>query len=276
MTAQARAETVRSAPDSVEETKESGSVRMRFKEVLPLIGCAMLFSGAAPVRFSYRVVEEFPHDVSAFTQGLIFNQEQLYEGTGMPKLSGVRRVDLATGRVQVSRRTPGGEFGEGIVVWKDRLLQLTYRANRGNIYDLRTLKHTGTFDHSFLKEGWGLTTDGRQLIMSEGSDKLFFVDPETLKVTSTLYVGSEGKAVSGLNELEYIEGEIWANVFPTRAVVRISPRNGNVLGTIDFAGLSEGKGLEMNGIAYDAKRRRIFVTGKYWPKLYEIKLTNQK
>ena len=226
--------------------------------------------------YDYEVVATYPHDPNAFTQGLLFVDGQLYESTGQVGRSSIRKVDLATGKVLQQRDIKGPYFGEGLVNWKDRLIVLTWRHQKGFIYDLATFAPRGEW--SYPDEGWGLTQDGRRLIMSDGTPELRFLDPETLKETGRIRVTFNGKPVGALNELEWIKGEIWANVWTTDLIVRIDPATGNVVGRVLLAGLlkpEDRAGAEdvLNGIAYDAKQDRIFVTGKQWPKLYEIKVT---
>jgi glutaminyl-peptide cyclotransferase len=222
----------------------------------------------------YKIVHTYPHDPGAFTQGLVFDGGYLYEGTGMVGESSVRKVELSTGKVLQKIDLPAPYFGEGIVLWKDKLIELTWQSKIGFVYDRATFKQLSTFTYS--REGWGITQDGKRLIMSDGSATLFFWDPETLKETGRLDVDDKGTPVQNLNELEYIHGEIYANVWQTDRIARISPATGHVLGWIDLTGLlsaAERRGTDvLNGIAYDGKQSRLFVTGKRWPKLFEIRL----
>jgi glutamine cyclotransferase len=225
-----------------------------------------------------RVVNTYPHDRDAFTQGLQYENGALYEGTGLLGRSRLRKVQLETGRVLQEIAIPAEHFGEGIVVWKDRIFQLTWRSRVGFVYErdsfrlLRTLSYPG--------EGWGLTHDGRRLIMSDGSATLFFRDPDTFKEIGRLAVHDRGQPVPNLNELEYVRGEIYANVWQTDRIARISPDTGAVTGWIDLAGLLQPEDYApeidvLNGIAYDTKGDRLFVTGKHWPKLFEIKMAGR-
>ena len=229
---------------------------------------------AAPVA-GYRVVNVYPHDRRAFTQGLEYVDGVLYEGTGQNGQSGIRKVKLETGEVLQHQPLDAKYFGEGITVWKDTIVQLTWQAETGFVYDKTTFKQTRTF--SYPGEGWGLTHDGTRLIMSDGSAAIRFLDPSSFQETGRVTVRDKGVAIAKLNELEFVKGEILANVWQTSRIARISPKTGDVLGWIDLTGLldpREAVGTDvLNGIAYDAKGDRLFVTGKWWPKLFEIKVT---
>ncbi len=219
------------------------------------------------------VVAEFPHDVEAFTQGLAIVDGQLYEGTGQYGRSELRKVDLETGRVLQRVPLDRRYFGEGIAIWGDRIIQLTWKAGLAIVYDKETLKPLGTFRYE--GEGWGLTHDGEHLIISDGSSTLRFLDPKTFKVVRRLPVTNNRRRVTRLNELEYVNGDIWANVWMEDYLVRINPENGEVVSTVDLRGLMPRRPHEqavLNGIAYDDKSGRLFVTGKLWPTLFEIKL----
>ncbi len=229
---------------------------------------------ALPV-YGYRVIHVYPHDRGAFTQGLIWRDGYLYEGTGLHGASSLRKVLLETGRVVEHRLLGRQYFGEGITEWNGRLLQLTWTSNLGFIYDRSGLKPRGTF--RYPGEGWGLTHDRKQLIMSDGTATLRFLDPETFRETGRLNVQSGGRPLTDLNELEFVQGEIYANLYRTDLIVKISPQTGNVTGWIDLGGLLPAADRRisvdvLNGIAYDARGDRFFVTGKLWPKLFEIKL----
>ncbi len=226
--------------------------------------------------YGYKVVRSYPHDRQAYTQGLIFHEGLLYEGTGQNGRSGIRKVRLETGEVLQIRALDRQYFGEGIVIWKDSLIQLTWQSGIGFVYDTRTFEPRRTF--TYPGEGWGLTHDGTRLIMSDGSTDgtLRFLDPHTLRQTGTLIVRDGKMPVAGLNELELVKGEIYANVYQTDRIARISPTTGQVTGWIDLRGLLDPRDAEgvdvLNGIAYDAATDRVFVTGKLWPKLFEIQL----
>jgi glutaminyl-peptide cyclotransferase len=231
---------------------------------------------AEPPTYGYKVVRSYPHDRGAYTQGLLYVDGWLYEGTGLNGRSTIRKVRLETGEVLQVRAIDQQYFGEGIVVWKDRLVQLTWRSEVGFVYTKETFQPIRTF--SYTGEGWGLTHDGTRLIMSDGSESgtLRFLDPETFKQTGTLTVKDGDVPVDDLNELEFIKGEIYANVYTTHRIARISPKTGRVTGWIDLRGLLDPRdaaGVDvLNGIAYDAAKDRLFVTGKLWPKVFEIQL----
>ena len=236
-------------------------------------------SGPTVPTYGPEIVKRYPHDADAYTQGLIYHDGVMYESTGMEGRSSVRRVDLETGQVLKKHDLAQRYFGEGIAIVGDRLYQLTWRAGEGFIYSVPELEPKGTF--RYYGEGWGLTTDGTSLIMSNGSHRIVFLDPSDFSVTRTIDVRSGGSRVSQLNELEWVKGEIWANVYMTDQIARIDPTNGKVIGWIDLAGIltrAERTGREdvLNGIAYDAAGDRIFVTGKLWPRLFEIRLTPKR
>lgn len=231
------------------------------------------FSAATP-RYSVRVVQSWPHDPQAFTQGLELHDGTLYESTGVEGRSSVRRVELATGKVLQRVDIPYPLFGEGITVLDGRLYQLTWKSKKGFIYDAATLAPVDSF--SYAGEGWGLTNDGHSLYMSDGTPTIRVLDPETLQVTRTIQVTEDGHPVPFLNELEWMDGELLANVWMTELVARIDPATGHVTGWVDLTGLltpAERAGVDVtNGLAYDAARRRLLVTGKYWPKLFAVEL----
>lgn len=220
-------------------------------------------------------MHSYPHDSLAFTQGLVMVDGVLYEGTGLNGRSSVRAVDLKTGRLLQSVKVPSRYFGEGLTDWGGNLIELTWMAHRGFVYNRSSLRKIKTF--KYKGEGWGLTHDSRDLIMSDGTPILRFLDPVTFHVVRTLAVSDGGRPVKDLNELEYIHGEIYANVWQTDRIARISPKTGVVIEWIDLSGLlgkddrKDGNAV-LNGIAYDQKNDRLFVTGKLWPKLFEIKL----
>ena len=229
--------------------------------------------------YTYEVVNSYPHDTAAFTQGLVYEDGFLYEGTGLAGQSSLRKVELATGKVLQIVNLPATLFGEGITVFGDRIVQLTWTTRVGFVYDKKSFEKAGEF--AYPTEGWGLTHDGKQLIMSDGTSTLYYLDPKTFALTGKIEVSYEGAPVVKLNELEYIKGQIYANVWQTDRIARISPKTGEVVAWIDLGGLLQrenyqGKADVLNGIAYDAKKGRLFVTGKLWPKVYEIKLVPQK
>jgi glutamine cyclotransferase len=221
-------------------------------------------------------VARYPHDPGAFTEGLIYDNGVLYEGTGIIGQSSLRRVELKTGRVEQIVQLPPPFFGEGVAVLGDRVFQLTWRSNVGFVYDKATFQSMRRFNYD--TEGWGLTTDGKSLIMSDGTRTLYYLDPNTLQVTGKVQVkgGPATIADMRLNELEYVKGEVYANVWPTDFIVRIDPESGEVVGWANLAGIlssDESKGVDaLNGIAYDFVDDKLFVTGKYWPTMFEIKL----
>jgi glutamine cyclotransferase len=227
-------------------------------------------------RYSYEVVAAWPHDRSAFTQGLVFHRGNLIESTGMNGESSLREVEMQTGRVLKQVRLAQVYFGEGVAVLGDRAYQLTWQNRKGFVYDADTFRLQREFPYE--GEGWGLTTDGRSLILSDGTERIRFLDPETLAVSRTLTVTRNGQPQRQLNELEFIRGEIFANVWMTDEVVRIDPATGAVRGVIDFSGLLAthervpGHTDVLNGIAYDPATDRLLVTGKRWPKVYQVRL----
>ena len=228
----------------------------------------------APV-VGYRIVNTYPHDPGAFTQGLGFADGVLYEGTGLRGQSSLRKVDLKTGTILQVRQLPVRFFGEGITIYGNRVIQLTWRAKVGFVYHKQTFQLLDTFNYS--TEGWGITHDGRSLIISDGSATLHLLDPQTFKEIGRIEVHTRDGPVSSLNELEYVQGEIYANIWKTDRIARISPQTGEVVGWIDLEGLLEPEDRYrridvLNGIAYDLKNDRLFVTGKLWPKLFEIEL----
>ncbi|MGA1839350.1 MAG: glutaminyl-peptide cyclotransferase [bacterium] len=232
---------------------------------------------SVPVYYTYKVLNVYPHDRTAFTQGLVYEDGFLYEGTGISGRSTLRRVDLKTGNVLQSIDLPSQYFGEGITILGDRIIQLTWLHNVGFVYDKSSFELLREF--YYPTEGWGITYDGKSLIMSDGSSKLYFLNPVTFDETKTIQVYDKYGPVSSLNELEYIKGEIYANVFKTDRIARISPATGKVLGWIDLKGLLGHEEVAssvdvLNGIAYDSGSDRLFVTGKLWPKLFEIELIN--
>lgn len=230
---------------------------------------------AVPV-YTYEIVHTYPHDVRAFTEGLLYRQGVLYESTGLEKQSTIRKVRLETGEVLQKVAIPPQYFGEGIVIWKQRLISLTWQSHVGFVFDLATLRPLRKF--RYPGEGWALTHDGRQLIMSDGTADLRHLDPLTLQETGRIHVTLDGRPMEHLNELEWVKGEIYSNLWQTDYVLRIDPDTGKVLGVIDLSGLLPdtqrvpGQTDVLNGIAYDAEHDRLFVTGKNWPKLFEIRL----
>jgi glutaminyl-peptide cyclotransferase len=224
--------------------------------------------------YSYVVVHTYPHDRDAFTQGLQFVDGILYEGTGLNGRSSLRKVKVETGEVLQKRDLPQQYFGEGITVFNRELFQLTYQSGVGFVYDAQSFAPKRSF--KYAGEGWGLTNDGTSLIMSDGSDALRVLDPATFAERRRIRVTASGQPLKNLNELEWVKGEIFANVWQTDYVARIDPKSGRVNGYIDLRGLltrQEAAAVDvLNGLAYDAAGDRLFVTGKLWPKLFEIKV----
>ena len=244
---------------------------------LPGIMGIVCWLAMAPVQadtpvLGIEVIAEYPHDPAAFTQGLVIHEGQLYEGTGRKGESAIRQVDLTSGEVSRRENLSSRYFGEGITILKDKLYQLTWQSHLGFVYNLSTLKPEKNF---FLPgEGWGITHDGEQLIVSDGTAMLRFIDPDTLKETRRVAVTQDGSPVNRLNELEYINGEVWANVWYTDTIVKINPANGMITARIDLSTLNESRGQDdvLNGIAWDDENQRLFVTGKLWSRLYEIRV----
>ena len=224
--------------------------------------------------YSYRVINSYPHDPAAFTQGLLFVDGVLYESTGRFP-SSLRQVDLASGQIQQRLNLDEPYFGEGLVLWQGKLIQLTWQNRVAFVYDQNSFELLDTWEYE--TEGWGITHNGRCLIMSDGSDTLYFRHPETFAEVGRLTVQDQNGPVRLLNELEFIDGEVWANIWQTNRIVRIDPTNGQVVGSIDLTGLLDPATLTqpvdvLNGIAYDEVNGRLFITGKLWPTLFEIEV----
>ena len=222
---------------------------------------------------TFKLVGTYPHDPNAFTQGLLYHKGVLYEGTGLNGRSEIRKVELKTGKVLQRRAIAEKYFGEGLALFEGKLYQLTWQTRQGFIYDLETFAPLGGWTYN--TEGWGLTHDGKQLIQSDGTANLYFLDPKTLKTTRTLQVTAEGRPLTQLNELEYIEGKIWANIWQTPRIAIINPQNGKVEAWLDLTPLvmlMPPQADVLNGIAYDGETKRLFVTGKLWPNLFEIEV----
>jgi len=251
------------------------------KERIAWLLCLLLLGAVgckAQAVDSYRVVKAYPHDSQAFTQGLIYLDGHLYESTGLNGRSTLREVDLESGRVLKEISLPQQYFAEGLTNWGSTLIQLTWKKNVAFVYDRATFRLLKTFHYPW--EGWGLTQDGKHLIMSDGSETIHFLDPDTFKQERKIRVTDRGKPVQNLNELEYIHGEIYANVWMSNRIARISPSTGKVLSWIDLSGILPsvevtGEGAVLNGIAYDAAHNRLFVTGKDWPRLFEIQVVKK-
>jgi glutamine cyclotransferase len=229
--------------------------------------------------FSYEVVNAYPHDPGAFTQGLVYYQGQLYESTGLNGASSLRQVELETGKVLRKVDVPSAFFAEGLALLNNRLYQLTWQTQQGFVYDFGSFNLIRGFNYT--GEGWGLTHDGRSLIMSDGTNQIRFLNPDTFEVQRVIPVSDNGRAITELNELEYIKGEIYANIWQTDRIARVDPQSGKVTAWIDLSGLLSPEDRSrpvdvLNGIAYDAATDRIFVTGKLWPKLFVIRLTQKR
>ena len=251
------------------------AILKKFAFVLGTLACAMAASAAIP-QYGFDIVHTYPHDPSAFTEGLFYLNGFLYESTGLEQHSSIRKVQIETGKVVQRLDIPAQYFGEGIVNWHGHLISLTWKSHVGFVFDLATFKLQRQFHYE--GEGWALTRNDKQLIMSDGTPELRFLDPRTLTETGRIQVTVEGKPLRDVNELEWVDGEIYANVWQTNWIVRIDPASGRVVGLINLTGLLkpsdivQGRTDVLNGIAYDAKGNRLFVTGKNWPKLFEIRL----
>ncbi|MGC8551029.1 MAG: glutaminyl-peptide cyclotransferase [Acidobacteriaceae bacterium] len=246
-----------------------------FRRFLLALCCLLL---ATPVAFgadSYRVIRVYPHDPAAFVQGLCFSHGHLYESDGLYGQSSLREDDLQTGQPIKEISIPSRYFAEGLAPWGNELIQLTWKAHIGFVYDRKTFKLLRTFHYNY--EGWGLTQDGHNLIESDGSDKLRFLNPETFKTVRILHVTYRGKPVTQLNELEYINGMIYSNVWMTNRIAIISPKTGDVVRWINLAGIlplpeERGPNAVLNGIAWNPATHQLLVTGKLWPKIFQIEV----
>ena len=229
----------------------------------------------APAQYGYRILNTYPHDITAFTQGLIYHEGFLFEGTGKNGLSKLSKINLEDNEVLMSQSLSRRYFGEGIEVVGDRIYQLTWTSNMVFVWDKNNFEQLGT--HYNATQGWGLAYDGEHLILSDGTSTLQFMDPETFVPQKTVTVTFQGNPLTSINELEYINGEVWANVWQTDFIVRINPEDGVVTSFIDLTGLSNETELGsneavLNGIAWDAENERLFVTGKHWADLFEIEI----
>jgi glutamine cyclotransferase len=233
---------------------------------------------AAISYYGYEVVHAYPHDPGAWTEGLVYKDGFLYEGTGLKGHSSLRKVELETGKVLQEVDLAAQYYGEGIAIYGQKIVQLTWQQHVGFVYDKNSFALLREFDYP--TEGWGITYDGERLIMSDGTSTLHYLDPETFKEIGSVQVFDDSGLVVNLNELEYVNGEIYANVWLTDCIAMIDPQTGRVLGWIDLTGLLSAADLSqpvnvLNGIAYDVQHDRLFVTGKLWPKLFEIRLVPQ-
>jgi glutamine cyclotransferase len=231
----------------------------------------------APLTIPYKITYMYPHAPRSFTQGLVFEDGFLYEGTGQYGSSSLRKMKLETGEILKEVRLARNIFGEGITIFKDRIIQLTWFSQVGFVYDKKSFRHLDTFQYPLPIEGWGITTDGKHLIVSDGSDRLYFLDPVSFEVKSRLNVHDHLGPVLKINELEYVGEAIYANVWQSSKIIKINTDSGKVMGVIDldkivpkqFQGHSD---YVLNGIAYDSAKKRFFVTGKMWPHVFELEL----
>jgi len=236
-----------------------------------------LYSDITPAISGYKVLNSYPHDKGAYTQGLVYHDGYFIESTGQEGRSSLRRVEIATGEVMLKHDLETKFFGEGIVLFKGRIFQLTWTTMVGFVYDAESFTLISRIHYD--TQGWGITTDGERLIMSDGTNKLYFLEPDYFTVLSSLEVYDNREAVWQLNELEYINGEIWANIYMTDRIARIDPSSGKVQGYIDLRGLlseneKPGNSDEvLNGIAWDEEGARLFVTGKHWPRVFQIEVS---
>ena len=257
----------------------------RARQLLLALAVVVLASPAAAKEpaiptYGFEVVRSYPHDLNAFTEGLFFKNGLMFESTGVEGRSSIRKVRLETGEVLQQVALPPGLFGEGIVDWGEQIISLTWQTQLGLVLNASDFSLVKKF--SYPGEGWGLTRNNRELVMSDGTAELRFLDPQTLRENRRLRVTADGRPLTQLNELEWVNGEIYANIWQTDRIARIDAKSGKVLGWIDLTGLLPAKERVaghtdvLNGIAYDSISRRLWVTGKMWPKLYEIKLVPRK
>lgn len=231
-----------------------------------------------PLNYTYKIVNQYPHDPEAFTQGLIFADGYLYESTGLYGKSSLRNIDLKTGNILREIKLAPNVFGEGITLLNNKIYLLTWKAKKGFIYDKETFQQTGSF--TYPHDGWGLTNDGKNLIMSNGSSYIYFLEPKLFNITKKIKVIDQGEPVNQLNELEFINGKIYANIWRSNKIITIDPISGNVLEWINLSGILKKTDYKkridvLNGIAYDNINKRLFITGKLWPKLFEVELIRE-
>lgn len=239
-----------------------------------------LIPNAAPQKLDHEVVKTHPHDVNAYTQGLVYLDGFMYEGTGQYGKSFLRKTDMSNNNILSALSIDSRLFGEGVTIYKDKIYQITWKSRKGFVYDLKTFSLESTFTYN--SQGWGITTIGDELIMSDGSNKLYYMDPSTFNVVKEIEVYDHKGPVYNLNELEYINGQVWANVWMTDRIVLIDPKTGTVTAELDMKNLlpaSERRKLDsnedvLNGIAYNSEKGTVYVTGKCWPKLFEIRIKN--
>jgi glutaminyl-peptide cyclotransferase len=237
----------------------------------------VVLSDIVPQKYAYHVIGQYPHDPDAYTQGLIFDNGKFFESTGLEEKSSIRIVNIKTGKPEKMMPLAKEFFGEGIALFKDQVYQVTYKSQVGFVYDKNTLEQIRSFDYQ-IREGWGLTTDGQYLVMSDGSSQLYFIEPEFFTQVDKIDVFDDKGMIPSLNELEFINGKILANVYGESYIVVIDPASGKVLGKLDLkALLPKGSAGDLNrvlnGIAYNSQTGHLYVTGKHWPVLYEISLS---
>ncbi len=239
-----------------------------------------LLNDKKPILYTYKIVNIYPHDIQAYTQGLEFYHDTLYESTGLHGISSLRKVDFKTGKVLKKIDLPQKYFGEGITILNDKIYMLTWQAGKGFVYDVHSFEKLESFNFDKSVEGWGLTNDGKNLYKSDGTEKIWLLDPETLKEESYIQTVTNHGITTKLNELEWVEGKIYANTYLKDGVVIIDPQTGAIEGLIDFRGLrkkvTQHPKLDvLNGIAYDPKTKKLYVTGKNWDKLFEVKIVEK-
>lgn len=240
-----------------------------------------IYNDKAPTTYTYKIINSYPHSPKAYTQGLEFLNDTLYESTGQYGKSQLRKVDYKTGKSYKEINLPDEYFGEGLTIWNDKIIQLTWRSKEGLIYDLHSFEKTGTFIYTNSEEGWGLCNDGEHIYKSDGTEKIWLLDPETLAEKDYIQVTTHKSIVSKMNELEWVNGKIYANTYQKDGVAIIDPTNGAIIGLIDFRGLREKLGNTdaldkvndvLNGIAYNPNTNQLFVTGKQWDTLFEVEI----
>jgi len=259
----------------------SHTVSHTVSRTLPILIGGWLLSAsvfASPPVYDYVVKHTYPHDTDAFTEGLLIKDGYLYESTGLKGKSTISKRDLKTGHVLMKVDVPAEYFGEGIAIFGNELFALTWQSQVGFVYDLKTFKVKRKF--SYKGEGWGMTSDDDNLYASDGSSDIRVINPKTLEEVRRIHVTYEGHDVARLNELEWVDGEIYSNIWGSNLIARINPMTGNVIGVIDLTGIinlpMRGPDDVLNGIAYDSKQKRLYVTGKHWPSLFEIELKERK
>lgn len=245
---------------------------MRWLAALALLVAPAAARATIPIEPA-KVIATFPHDTGAFTEGLLYHDGYLYEATGEPGRSSIRKVDLATGKVLQKVAIPAPTFGEGIAVWKNQIISLTWKQHTGWRWDLKTFRKLGEFHYP--GEGWAMTYDGSHILMSDGTDQIRVLDPATMQEVRRITVTANGQPLDMINELEWVDGQILANVWMTNVIARIDPATGRVVGWVDLSALTakidpSNPDDVPNGIAWDAKGHRLFVTGKEWPTMFEI------